>query len=87
MDPGVWGLSSSGVIISTTEETARLMASRDSNVIFFFADLGASNEVTHSEETLYKVRDALFSVGLSDKQVLDAINAMFNSGIIFRERV
>jgi hypothetical protein len=41
---------------------------------------------SHEQGTLRKVRDALMSTGVTDGQVLNAINQMHNAGILFRER-
>lgn len=41
--------------------------------------------LTHTEETLQKVYDALGRVGLTDQQRIDAIFDMQNNGIYFRE--
>ncbi len=49
---------------------------------------GASAErVTYDHDTLDKVVTALREVDLADAQITDAINAMQNQGILFRERV
>lgn len=45
-----------------------------------------SHRETHTEETLFKVKRALLGYGLSEKTVIDLINAMQNAGILFRER-
>lgn len=39
-----------------------------------------------TENTLFKVRNALLRVGLTEQQITDAINEMQNEGILFRER-
>ena len=47
----------------------------------------ARERETHTEDTLFKVRDALHEVGITDyEDVLDVINAIQNRGILFRER-
>ena len=40
----------------------------------------------YDEQTLFKVRHALVSGGVTDAQALDLITAMQNAGILFRER-
>jgi hypothetical protein len=42
---------------------------------------------THSEETLFKVARALRSLDMTDEFITDAISAMQNAGILFRERL
>jgi hypothetical protein len=48
----------------------------------------AGEDLYFDENTLFKVRQALISaiVGLTEENVNDAINAMQNVGIVFRER-
>ena len=46
-----------------------------------------ANEIYYDENTLTAVCDALKSSGLNDVQCDDALNAMQNAGILFRERV
>lgn len=43
-------------------------------------------DLTHDEQTLHKVRNALDAAGLGDRQITDAINQMQSAGILFRER-
>ena len=49
----------------------------------FESYLGAES---YSDETLIKVADGLKEAGLSPEKVTDAISAMQNRGILFRER-
>jgi hypothetical protein len=42
---------------------------------------------THDEDTILRVKLALVSSGLSQHQAFDAISAMQNAGILFRERI
>lgn len=44
-------------------------------------------EIYFDEYTLFKVVHALHEAGIPDKQAEDAINAMQNAGILFRERM
>lgn len=41
---------------------------------------------THSDETLYKVRQTLVNSGWETAQADDSINDLLNAGIVFRER-
>lgn len=41
---------------------------------------------SYDEGTLVKVHNALSQAGLSSEQISDAVNAMLNEGILFRER-
>lgn len=43
--------------------------------------------VTHDDQTLNKVREALVRSGLSFEQACESIREMQNFGILFRERV
>lgn len=43
------------------------------------------SELTHDENTLRKVYDALRRAGLSEQAATDAISDMQNQGIYFRE--
>jgi hypothetical protein len=45
------------------------------------------NELTHTEDTLRKVFDALRRAGLSERQAIDTISDMQNQGIYFRENL
>lgn len=45
-----------------------------------------SHQETHTEDTPYKVRRALQSIGLGEEGVFNCINAMQDEGILFRER-
>lgn len=47
----------------------------------------SGERLTHSEQTLFSVYDALEKSGLPREMAQDAINRMLNSGILFRERV
>lgn len=42
--------------------------------------------LSYSEDTLFKVYEALRGQGLSETTIEDAVNAMQNEGILFRER-
>lgn len=42
-------------------------------------------ELSATQETMYKVYDALKEAGLTQQQAFDAINQMQNAGIYFRE--
>lgn len=41
--------------------------------------------LTHSEETLKKVHEALLEQGISGQQAIDVVAAIQNKGILFRE--
>lgn len=40
----------------------------------------------HTEDTLFKVREALVASGLTERKAYNAITEMQNAGILFRER-
>lgn len=42
-------------------------------------------QLIHNDQTLFKVLDALISVGLTDQKAQEAIISMQNFGIVFRE--
>lgn len=42
---------------------------------------------THTEQTLFTVRDALVKSGLTERQTYNAITELQNAGILFRERL
>ena len=82
----VWRLGQGGMIISSVAERhAAELAGREREAIYFYADLGTSNEVKHDEETMQKVFKALAGQGLSEAQIINAVNAMQNNGVLFRE--
>jgi len=41
--------------------------------------------LAHNEDTLFKVYEALREIGLSDAQIITAVNLMQNAGIYFKE--
>lgn len=43
-------------------------------------------ELTHSEDTLQKVYDALATQGIVGVQAVDTVNAILNAGLVIRER-
>lgn len=43
--------------------------------------------VTHNDETLQKVYQSMRRIGLTDQQVIDAVMATQNAGILFREMI
>lgn len=46
---------------------------------------GVVTPMYHDDKTLNKVLNALSDAGLTEQQVLDAVNSMQNAGIYFRE--
>lgn len=82
----VWRLGPGGTLISsTTEELAIRSASSDRQAIYFYADLDGSSELKFDSTTMDKVFDALGAQGLSQNQIIGAVNAMQNAGLYFRE--
>jgi hypothetical protein len=45
-----------------------------------------SERIRYDEDTMFKVHVALNAAGISGQQADDAVNAMQNAGILFRER-
>ena len=82
-----WRLSNNGLIISSVvERHVDWYAESEKDGLYFYAELGSPTELKNSEETMQKVYSALAGVGLSEGQIIDALSAMQNSGILFRER-
>lgn len=82
----VWRLGPGGILItSVVERHAGWLAEQERDAIFFYADLSDSDLVTSDEGTTQKVFQALSSVGLSEGQIINAVNRMQQSGILFRE--
>lgn len=82
----VWRLGPMGTLLaSVIEEHAPDLAATDRQSIYFYADLEGSSELKNDEGTMQKVFTALGEQGLSEKQIVNATNAMQNAGIYFRE--
>lgn len=82
----VWRLGPGGTLLaSVNEDHAPALAEADRQAIYFYADLEGSSELKHDQGTMQKIHDALGAQGLSEKQIINAINAMQNAGIYFRE--
>lgn len=87
IESSVWRLSTSGPLItSVVERHVADSAELDDGVIYFYAELGSPTELKNTEETIQKVYRALANVGMSEGQIVNAVSAMQNSGILFRER-
>lgn len=88
IEASVWRVGADGaLIISVSERHASALAEKDSDSIYFYGELESSTELTHTEETMSKVFDGLASVGLSEKQIINAVSKMQNAGIYFREAI
>lgn len=82
----VWRLGPGGTLLaSVIEEHAPTLAESDRQAIYFYADLEGSSELKNDEGTMQKIYVALGEQGLSEKQIVNAVNAMQNAGIYFRE--
>lgn len=82
----VWRLSLSGLtIISVDECNAARMAEVEPDAIYFYGELGAPSPLKLTQETMVKVHQALGSVGMSENQIINAVNGMQSAGIYFRE--
>ena len=82
----VWRIGPGGPLISSVvERHAATVAAGDAGAIYFYADLEGSSELKNTEETMQKVYQTLSQVGLSEAQIINAVNGMQNSGILFRE--
>lgn len=88
VEASAWRVASSGPLITSVVErhVADLAELDSTGVIYFYAELGSPTELTNTEETMAKVYQALGEVGLSEGQIINAVSAMQNSGILFRER-
>lgn len=82
----VWRLGPQGMIISSVvERHVAQLAENDRGSIYFYADLQDSDLVRSDEETSQKVFRSLASVGLTEGQIINAVNRMQQDGILFRE--
>lgn len=82
----VWRLGPGGMLItSVVERHAADLAQNDKGGIYFYADLADSSLVKNDEETSQKVFRSLASVGLTEGQIINAVNRMQQDGILFRE--
>ena len=82
----VWRLGPQGTLLSSVIEAhAGELAASDRQGIYFYADLEGSSELKNDEGTMQKVYSSLGEQGLSEKQIVNAVNAMQNAGIYFRE--
>lgn len=82
----VWRLGPQGLLLASVSEEHAVEYADVDNVIYFFAELQGSEELTHNEGTMLKVYDSLKAVGLSEKQINSATANMQNSGLYFREK-
>lgn len=86
VEANVWRIGPGGVLISSVvERHAAWLAEQEKGTIFFYADLGESGLVRSDEGTTQKVFQALASVGLTEAQIINAVNRMQQEGILFRE--
>lgn len=82
----VWRLGPDSTMLSSIpEEVAVHFADMAPHSIFFYATLDNAKELVNTESTIDKVYSALVEVGLSETQIISAINRMQNAGIYFRE--
>lgn len=82
----VWRVASDGMLItSVVERHAAWLAENERDAIYFYADLTQSDMVRSDEETSQKVFRSLASVGLTEGQIINAVNRMQQDGILFRE--
>lgn len=87
VEASVWRIGPDGVTItSMIERHIDFFVANDPTSIFFYAELGESSQLKNDEETVQKVFQALAGVGLSEGQIINAVNQMQNAGILFRER-
>lgn len=87
VEASVWRLGSDGVTItSVIERHVNFFVANDPTAIYFYAELGGPTQMKNDDETTQKVFRALASIGLSEAQIVNAVNQMQNSGILFRER-
>jgi hypothetical protein len=83
-DTSISRLSVDTTVLSPTQQTTEAFSVAGPA---FAHGMGSTAEnVTYSDNTLFKVRDALHKAGVNDDQSLRAINEMQNHGILFRER-
>lgn len=86
IEASVWRLGPQGMLLtSIVERHAAELAGMDPNAIYFYADLSDSDNVKNDEATSQKVFRSLASVGLTEGQIINAVNRMQQDGILFRE--
>lgn len=86
IESAVWRLGPGGTIISSVpEQLAATLAELEDPAIYFYADLQSSDKLKNDEETAKKVYRALGSVGLTERQIIVAVNRMQQDGIVFRD--
>lgn len=86
IEASVWRLGPGGLLISSVvERHAAKVAENDKGGNYFYADLTETGLVRNDEETSQKVFRSLASVGLTEGQIINAVNRMQKDGILFRE--
>ncbi len=86
IESSAWRLGPGGLLItSVVERHVADLALNDKGAIYFYADLAESGMVRNDEETSQKVFRSLASVGLTEGQIINAVNRMQKDGILFRE--
>lgn len=87
-EASIWLVTKTGLLVTSCPEKIAIdLAEKYPQDIYFYAELSPGETESHSEETMSKVYIALGDAGLSERQIIDAINKMQNSGLLFRERV
>ena len=87
IESNVWRLGPGGTMLSAVvERHAAGLAEYDDNSIYFYASLEGSSMVLSTAETMERVYKGLAAVGLTERQIIDAVNSMQNEGVVFRER-
>jgi hypothetical protein len=86
-DAQVWRVGKMGLLISSDrEEIAARLAANNPHLIFFFAEFD-TRELTHDENTLIKVYEAMRNAGIDKVSATAAMHNMQNEGLYFREAV
>lgn len=87
VEAAVWRLGPGGHLLNSVyEQDASWLAESEPKSIYFYADLNRNEDLTHSDETMQKVYRALADQNLNEGQIINAVSAMQNAGIFFRER-
>lgn len=86
-EKSVWRVGKMGLLISSErEEIAARLAEGNPHIIFFFAEFD-TRELSHDENTLIKVYQAMRDAGVDESQASSAMHNMQNEGLYFREAV
>lgn len=83
-EASVWRLGPMGLLLASTPESMAAQFAEDNpQSVFFFAELGEN--LTHDENTIFKLASVLENYGHPYDEVVNIINDLQNTGLFFRE--